>query len=391
MRRPESGFVGEGNRFRLIKHHDQGGMGDVWEAQDRSLNRRVALKFLAFDRLAGAFPRSERVVQIQKWFAQESQTMARVQSPYVATIHDRCMDGDTPFLVMEFVEGLPLGEHLGPPPLSRERTILWSTQIAEGLEAAHRVGVVHRDIKPGNILITDDLGDVRIVDFGLARFADATESHHSAGTPLYSSPERCRLEAGTGQSDLYSLGCVMYEMVTGWPPFGDASSDPAALARAHQFQQPVSPRAQRPEVPRLLDELIMKLLAKEPSERPPNARAVIHALRQVERGSHHAVDPPTSVPDGRAAASTRPDAGYAGRIRALEKRVRQLRVQFGSRHPDVLKARLELAETTGESGDARGAAAFYDQIGDDCQRWFGPHDTRTLDAYEGVIRWVEAG
>ncbi|HEY8986074.1 MAG TPA: serine/threonine-protein kinase [Streptomyces sp.] len=379
-------FVGPGDRYELLRHHDSGGMGDVWEAYDRNLGRTVAIKFLALSRLAGVQPGSEREAEMRQLFYRESRTMAQVSTPYVATIFDLHADESTPFLVMEYIEGSSLAAYVGQTPLRLERTVHWSRQIAEGLAAAHDKEVVHRDIKPGNILITADQGDVRIIDFGLARFADSTESHSGAGTPLYTSPERCRFESGDERSDLYSLGCVMYEMVIGWPPFGDRKSDPAALAQAHQFRAPTRPSAQVPGVPRPLDDLIMMLLAKNPADRPRNARVVIQAIREVER-TPHVID---GAPRGAVGHETpHVNTNFVDRIRETEKRVRRLTFQHGRTHEDVIAARAELAELTGCSGDARGAAELYDMLGRDCGGWFGRQDRRSLDAFEGMARWIE--
>ncbi|MFI1171530.1 serine/threonine-protein kinase [Streptomyces melanogenes] len=379
--------VGDG-RYELIGHLGSGGMGDVLEARDVRLNRRVALKFLGAGRLTGAAPGSERFARARELFVREGHTMARVDHTYVATIYDCDVGGDDPFIVMEHVDGRPLAEYVGSDPLLLEQTVRWSGQIAEGLAAAHREGVVHRDIKPANILITHDSSEVRIIDFGLARFADATESHTDMGTPLYRSPERCRFESGDERSDLYSLGCVMYEMVTGWPPFGDRRSDAAALAKAHQHQLPVRPGQQVPDVPEALDDLVMSLLAKNPADRPRNARAVVRAVQEVERVLEAVAETRRRGPGD---DSPQIDAGITERIRGTEKRVRRLLLQFGAAHVETCAARAELAELTGESGDERGAVELYERLGRDCQRHYGPHDRRALDAFENMTRWTEGG
>ncbi|MFJ6123958.1 serine/threonine-protein kinase [Streptomyces griseoviridis] len=380
-------FVGDG-RYELIRHLGSGGMGDVVAARDVHLDRRVALKFLGAARLTGAAPGSERHIRAIELFVREGHTMARVDHTYVATIYDCDVGGADPFLVMEHVDGRPLMEYVGGDPLLLEQTVRWSGQIAEGLAAAHREGVMHRDIKPANILITHDNSEVRIIDFGIARFADATESHTDMGTPLYRSPERCRFESGDERSDLYSLGCVMYEMVTGWPPFGDRHSDAAALAKEHQHRSPVRPGRQVPDVPDALDGLIMALLAKNPADRPQNAHAVVRALQEVER-TLEAMAAKRRLVSGHTALHV--DAGFTERIRVTEKRVRRLTLQFGPAHEETLAAHSELAELTGESGDERGAMELYEQMGRDCQRRYGPHDRRALDAFEKMTRWTEGG
>ncbi|ANZ16506.1 serine/threonine protein kinase [Streptomyces noursei ATCC 11455] len=381
-------FVGLGGRFELVDHMGSGGFGDVWRARDAMLGREVALKFLALDRLAGPRPDPERVRQIRERFARESLIAAKVDSPYVASIYDCDMDNETPFLVMEYVDGEPLNAHVGITPLPLARTCRWSGQIAQGLAAAHDQSVVHRDIKPGNVLVREADSDVRLVDFGLSRFVDATETRSAAGTPLYMSPERCRAEPGDERSDLYSLGCVMYEMVTGWPPFGDTRADPVALTQAHQNKAPTPPRARVAGVPPTLEKLIMTLLAKDPQHRPRNARAVVHAIKEIEQDLD--ASGAEQRAHGPAPGSDASGNGFADQLSAAELTVRRLIWKHGQDHALVITARMELADLTGHSGDVRGAAELYDRLGQDCSTWFGPGHSRTLDAFEGMARWVSA-
>ncbi|MFE0867614.1 serine/threonine-protein kinase [Streptomyces rochei] len=380
-------FVGPNNRFEVDRHLGSGGFGHVWLARDTVLAREVALKFLAWDKLVGPKPDPVRLASVRGRFERESLIAAKVDSPYVASIFDCHMDGIDPFLVMEYVDGQPLTNFVGPKPLPLARTCRWSGQIAQGLAAAHDKDVVHRDIKPGNILIREAESDVRIVDFGLSRFVDATETRSHAGTPLYMSPERCRADPGDELSDLYSLGCVMYEMVTGWPPFGDNRADPVALALAHQEKTPQPLRVQAASVPARLDELIMALLAKDPRQRPENARMVVHAIAEVERHLDMAPEERRDTTDGAFALQI--DSGFADRLSAADLHVRKLAREYGFDHPLVVTARMDLADLTGRSGDLRGAAELYDRIGRDCSDWYGPSHTRTLDAFEGMARWVE--
>ncbi|MFJ3762859.1 serine/threonine-protein kinase [Streptomyces sp. NPDC090080] len=386
--RADRTFVGPGNRFELVEHVGSGGFGYVWRARDSVLAREVALKFLALDRLVGSKPNPGRLANVRDRFARESLIAAKVDSPYVARIYDCDIDGDEPFLVMEYVEGRPLSDYLGPRPLPLARTCRWSGQIAQGLAAAHDKSVVHRDIKPVNILIREADSDVRIVDFGLSRFVDATETRSEAGTPLYMSPERCRAEAGDERSDLYSLGCVMYEMVTGWPPFGDEHAEAFALARAHQERTPMRPGGQAAGVPAPLDDLIMALLAKEPQQRPANARVVVRDIAEVERllGDRG----PEPGPESDLLGVHRAGTGFADRLSVAELNVRQLTARHGHEDHLVIDARMQLADLTGRSGDTRGAAELYDRIGRDIGAWYGPGHSLALDAFEGMARWVVA-
>ncbi|MEU6769121.1 serine/threonine-protein kinase [Streptomyces sp. NPDC046853] len=387
MNGPSGGrrFVGPNDRFELDRHLGSGGFGHVWLARDSVLAREVALKFLALSKLVGPRPNPARIASVRGGFERESLIAAKVDSPYVARIYDCYMSGADPFLVMEYVDGQPLTDYVGPKPLPLARTCRWSGQVAQGLAAAHDKDVVHRDIKPGNILVREAESDVRIVDFGLSRFVDATETRSHAGTPLYMSPERCRAEPGDERSDLYSLGCVMYEMVTGWPPFGDDRADPVALALAHQDKTPKPPRVQAVGVPARLDELILALLAKDPRQRPQNARTVVHAIAEVERHLDRATEERGASTDSAPGLV----GGFAGRLSAVDLQVRRLAREHGLNHPLVVTARMDLADLTGRSGDVRGAAELYDRLGRDCSDWYGPSHIRTLDAFEGMARWVE--
>ncbi|MFB6816038.1 protein kinase [Streptomyces sp. NPDC056347] len=382
----------------MISHLGSGGFGDVWKAQDKELARDVALKFLALDKLAGPRSSAERSARVRERFARESLAAAKVDSSYVASIHDRYLSESPPFLVMEYVDGQPLAAYLRPTPLTLARTCRWSRQIAQGLAAAHDQNVVHRDVKPGNILIRETDSDVRIVDFGLSRFVDATETHTITGTPLYMSPERCRAEAGDARSDLYSLGCVMYEMVTGMPPFGDERADPIALARAHEERTPRPPGAQGVDIPEPLEALIMDLLAKDPLRRPENARTVVHAITSTEdlldrrsgKAGPHRFGP-TPLSYAQPSLRPAPDSGFGDRLSAAELAVRRLTREHGRDHHLVIAARMELAELTGDSGDPRGAATLYDRLGRDCAEWYGRAHPRTLDAFTEMARWIHDG
>ncbi|MDQ0907908.1 hypothetical protein QFZ22_003893 [Streptomyces canus] len=183
---------------------------------------------------------------------------------------------------------------------------------------------------------------------------------------------------------------MMYEMVTGWPPFGDTRADPVALAQAHQNKAPTPPRARVAGVPATLEKLIMALLAKDPEHRPHNASAVVRVIKEVEQdldasGPERRADGPSQGP-----GAPMSDNGFADQLSAAELAVRQLVWKHGQDHALVITARMELADLTGHSGDVRGAAELYDRLGRDCSAWFGPGHSRTLDAFEGMARWVSA-
>lgn len=313
--------------------------------------------------------------------------MARVNHPHVAHIYDTGEHDGELYIVMEYIRGKSLTSYLKTgPTLTLERTVRWTREICEGLDAAHSCKVLHHDIKPDNIMITNQ-GEVKIVDFGLASFADVTQSHTGVGTPLYKAPERWNDNPGSVRSDLYSVGCVLYEMLTGRPPFGSPQDDPMTVGRMHQDDSPAPPSAHRPGVPDQLDSIVRILLAKDPAYRPRSAEAVAEVMRDIQNalGVEDLADG-----SGRAALSDAvdSDARHSERIRVLDRRIFELELRFGPDDQAVIEARVEHAELTGQSGDTRGAAALYNSLGRDCQDFFGPYDVQALNAFEGVARWI---
>ncbi|MFD9882319.1 WD40 repeat domain-containing serine/threonine protein kinase [Streptomyces alboflavus] len=253
-------------RYELKELLGRGGMGEVWRGHDRSLLRRdVAVKVLPTPVGTDAVRRFQR----------EAATLAGLQHPGITVVHDAGEHDGFLFIVMELLRGqdvarLMAGHRTGLPV---ERAVDLARQTAVALAAAHDSGVVHRDLKPGNLFVRP--GDhIKICDFGIARSADAsavlTTVGHVVGTPLYMAPEQWRAEEPAVPADLYSLGCVLYELLTGRPPFtSDASL--YALMHHHVTQAPRPPRELRPELPLELDDLVLALLAKEPGDRPDAA------------------------------------------------------------------------------------------------------------------------
>jgi serine/threonine-protein kinase len=257
-------------RYRLDEPLGSGGAGHVWRAVDLVLKRQVAVKLLR----AGAAGDPEA----RDRFRAEARNASRMSHPCVAQVYDYCEDGspDLPFLVMELVDGPSLAELLAAGPLGPGQAIDLIAQVAAGLHAAHSAGLVHRDIKPGNLLITRD-GQVKVTDFGIARMAQDTALTSAGilvGTPGYLAPERAAGGPATPASDLYSLGVVGYECLTGVPPFRGPALD---VAEAHLRR----PLPALPEtVPAEVGALVAALTAKDPRNRPGSAREV------AERAGH---------------------------------------------------------------------------------------------------------
>ena len=259
-----------GARYELGELIGYGGMAEVHRGHDVRLGREVAVKVLRSD-LA-------RDPAFQNRFRREAQAAAGLNHPSIVAVYDTGEDGDpsglddtpSPYIVMEYVEGRTLREVLkseGQLPARRAMEI--TAEVCNALDFSHRSGIVHRDVKPGNVMITSS-GAVKVMDFGIARaLADnaATVTATSAviGTAQYLSPEQARGESVDARSDVYSTGCLLYELLTGHPPFtGDS---PVAVAYQHVRENPRIPSSENPAVPKALDSIVMKALAKNPLNR----------------------------------------------------------------------------------------------------------------------------
>ncbi|HLM23302.1 MAG TPA: serine/threonine-protein kinase [Propionibacteriaceae bacterium] len=267
-------------RYRLDRPIGAGGMGHVWAAHDTRLGRDVALKVQQFD------PAGDRVAFER--FQREAQSAAGLQHPNVVTIFDSGTEGETAFLVMELLPGPTLEAYVAERgPLSEREAIALAAAVASGLSAAHRAGVVHRDIKPTNLMF-DARGGLKIVDFGIARLAQTAAARLTAtktviGSAPYLSPEQLTGRPAEERSDLYALGCVMTTMLTGRPPF--EGEHPLALLNQHVNAVPPQLSERRPGIDPALEALVAQLLSKSPQDRPQSALAVLDRLRDVELGS----------------------------------------------------------------------------------------------------------
>lgn len=273
---PDSVLLRAGD-YEFLRELGRGGMGVVYEARQRSLNRRVAVKML----LAGAWARPE----FKPRFRAEAEAAARLRHPGLVTIHEVGEFDGQPFLAMELVSGPSLAELVRPQPLAPRRAAPLVRLVADAIAHAHAAGVLHRDLKPSNVLL-DAAGQPRVTDFGLAKQLDSatdlTRSGDLLGSPNYLAPEQVAGAPATAASDLYSLGAILYELLTARPPFA-ADSVAATLQQVVQAE-PVPPSQLNSRVPRDLETICLKCLRKEPVRRYGSAADLAADLARFEAG-----------------------------------------------------------------------------------------------------------
>ncbi|MFE6864489.1 protein kinase [Nocardia sp. NPDC057668] len=413
-------------RYELTEKIGEGGMGQVFSGYDRNLKRRIAVKLT-----------HSNLDQDPDWtnrFLREAQLMASLRHPGLPTIHDVGTAPGSParpYLVMEFVKGITFEK------LLKRHTILpigvvaaLGAQAAAVLAATHRSKIFHRDLKPSNLMLCDD-GTVKVLDFGLAVAPESnltryTRTGHTLGTPAYMAPEQIEGKSIVPQTDLYSMGLVLYELLTG----------SQVMTGSNQYQvwtnqiqtAPPHIRGELPDIPAELANLIMSMLAKTPDERPDSAATVHSVLRRYATGLGHlpeihdthspaqmyalavaaaastrtarTVVAPTRVLMGRADAAVpanpidfsrgdlqramrhargvADDSRYGPAIHELETVVEKAVPLFGSRDADVVDARLRLAEIRFESTDYLGAVELYRALIDDLTAERGPYDDQVM-------------
>ena len=295
-------------RYQLIELLGSGGMGEVWRCHDPRIGRDVAVKVLLDVRVT-----DESLAR----FDREARVAGSLASPFIVSVHDYghgALDGRVvPYLVMQLVDGETLDQVMARElAMSRipdvGRALRWTDQVCAALEVAHRVGVVHRDVKPGNVM-TDRGGAAKVLDFGIARFvgeaqsrAGLTASGVVLGTAGYMSPEHAEGRALDHRTDLYSVGCLLYFLLTGRPPFEAESF--MGVAYKHVTAPPERPSAYRPGLDPAIDALVLELLAKKPDERPADAAVVRSRLAHVERTMERPMPGIVTVPATAPIATT---------------------------------------------------------------------------------------
>ncbi len=418
-------------RYRLIELIGRGGMGEVWRAHDEELDRKVAVKCLK--QLSPASD-AQHLRVLRERFRREARVAAGLQHRGITVVHDFGADDGVLYLVMELLEGRTLAQLLRDGQglaLPLPDLVDIAEQVAGALAYTHAQGVVHRDLKPANILRLTD-GTVKICDFGIARLSHdigftsrLTGTGLAMGTPHYMSPEQIAGVELDHRSDLYSFGCVLYELATGAPPF-DLNDAWAVLVR-HRSTPPDPPRDRRPELPEPMERLILDLLAKEPDDRPQDAAVIGKRLAAVRlqagrrelpswaRGLTTGADslghrrPRPNRPDPAVLTGTwfaRPDATappepgrpadpaarhnaglnlsrlgrWAEAVEVHRAVAAERERLLGPDHADTLASRYELGFRLGRLGRSAEALAEYERVAAARDRVLGPDHPETLAA-----------
>ena len=263
-------------RYRIVRHIARGGMAEVYLAHDQLLDRPVAVKVL--------FPELADDASFVERFRREARAAAGLNHHNIVSVYDFGEDSGSYFIVMEYVEGETLRDIIGTKgPMAPSHATEIAADVAAALDAAHRQGIIHRDVKPGNVLVS---GVVKVADFGIARAGDPrdslTQTGAVMGTATYLSPEQAQGKDLDPRTDIYSLGVVLYEMLTGRPPFTGPS--PVAIAYKHASEVPVPPSEHNADVPPGLDAVVLKAMAKDPAQRHSSADDLRAELLAMGRG-----------------------------------------------------------------------------------------------------------
>ncbi|MFI8966242.1 protein kinase [Streptomyces sp. NPDC053493] len=416
-----------GGRYELATLIGQGGMGQVWTAYDGRLDRRVAVKLLSPAAISGPATAAD---ELRRRFVRECRVTAQVGHPGLVTVHDAGSDGDDLYLVMQYVEGADLADHLAEhEPYPWPWAVSVAAQLCGVLAAVHAVPIVHRDLKPRNVMVRPD-GTVTVLDLGVASVLDTdttrlTHTGSPIGSPAYMAPEQAMGGAVGPYTDLYALGVLLHELLSGNVPF--AGSTALGVLHRHLYEPPVPVRRLRPEVPEALEALVLRLLAKDPQARPSGAQEVYELLLPLlpARGAPGPTGPldPTRPfrrphapwPDRSAQAVAPPPPAHAPAkpdVAAAVDEVKRLlgegsltqavdilggilpaaAAEHGERSPVVRILRKQYASTLMDDGQYRRALPELRRLAEDRTAEAGPADPQTLQyRYDAALCLEQLG
>ncbi|OKJ99742.1 protein kinase [Streptomyces sp. CB03234] len=414
------------DRYELSTVIGQGGMGQVWTAYDGRLDRRVAVKLLRPDHMAAATAAGE----MRRRFVRECRVTAQVSHPGLVTVHDAGSDGDDLYLVMQYVEGADLADHLAEhDPYPWQWAVSVAAQLCAVLAAVHAVPIVHRDLKPRNVMVKPD-GTVTVLDLGVASVIDTdttrlTHTGSPIGSPAYMAPEQAMGGAVGPYTDLYALGALLHELLSGNVPFSGSTA--LGVLHRHLYEPPVPVRQLRPEIPEALEALVLRLLAKDPQARPSCAQEVYESLAPLlptRGGPAGPLDPtrpflrphapwpdrattPAPVPQPAVPpAASRPDVAAAvDEVKRLlgEGSITQAvdilggilpaaAAEHGEHSPVVRILRKQYATTLMDDGQYRRALPELRRLAEDREAEAGPADPQTLQfRYDAALCLEQLG
>ncbi|MER6756665.1 serine/threonine-protein kinase [Micromonospora echinofusca] len=371
-----------GDRYELTYPIGRGGMGQVWAGYDERLDRPVAVKFLRQMEV----PEVERATAVKR-FRREARVTARLDHPGVPVIHDLGEHGEDLYIVMQLIQGCVLADHIAEQEqLAVGEAASIAAQISSVLATAHAASLVHRDLKPQNLMITPS-GAVKVLDFGVAALLGPAEASrltatgHTLGTPAYIAPEQAAGDAVGPGADLYALGCILFEMLAGSPPY-EATNAPDLLRRHLRSPIPIVSEY-RPDVPDDLAHLIYCLLGKKPTDRPTTAVEVGRLLapflddRPAAVGRAGRTDTPVSMWPGPTltpsshhdltashdrARELAEEERFMQAVEVLERALKSARDTRGADDPQVLAVRIDLADLRFLAGDYRMARDDFEEL-----------------------------
>ncbi len=324
------------NRYEIIEVIGQGGMSVVYKARCHRLNRLVAIKILKDE--------NSQDEDFRRRFHAESQAVAMLSHPNIVSVYDVSSSDDADYIVMELIEGITLKQYMEKKGvLNWKETLHFATQIAKALEHAHSRGLVHRDIKPHNVMVLKN-GSVKVADFGIARIMSQsnTLTKEALGSVHYISPEQAKGGRVDNRSDIYSLGVVMYEMITGRPPYDGDS--PVAVAIQHINGGASWPSTINPNTPKGMEQIIMKAMSRDLRKRYPSATAMLYDLDEFRKNPDIVFG--TEVPAADPAGATRVVSGLAGKEPEKSAAVRKTDTTTQHRRQEVTKKEEPKEEPT---------------------------------------------